>query len=64
MILLLGVTIIGIILMVTYVNLDRQEIEKKQTQIQRDLESLKESIEKEKARQHEENIKKIGTVEV
>jgi len=58
MILLFGIVIIGIILMVTYVKLDRKEIEKKQAQIQKDLESLKESIEKEKVREHKEMLER------
>jgi uncharacterized membrane-anchored protein YhcB (DUF1043 family) len=58
MIALIAILIIGVIIMYTYVEMDRQEIQKRQEQIQRDLDSLKASIKEEERKRHEEFMNK------
>jgi sensor domain CHASE-containing protein len=58
MITFIGLAIIFGIFMYTYVELDRQEIQKRQERIQKDLDDLKKRIKVEEARRHEEFMNK------
>jgi len=55
---LIGVTIIGGIAMYTYIELDRQEIQKKQEALQKENERLQARIKAEEERRHKEMLEK------
>jgi len=55
---LIGVTVIGFIFAYTYVEVDRQEIQKKQEALQKEAEALKAKQAIEEKRRHEEFMNK------
>jgi len=57
-IILIGVTIIGIILAYTYIETDRQEIQKKQEALQRENDILQAKLKEQERLRHEEFMKK------
>jgi uncharacterized membrane protein (DUF106 family) len=61
---LIGVTIIGFICFYTYIETDRQEIQKKQEALQKAQDALDARLKEQERLRHEETIKHIGEAEV
>ena len=64
MITLIGVLIIGGIIMYTYIELDRQEIQKKQQALQKAQDVLDARLKEQERLRHEESFNRIDNAEV
>lgn len=60
---LIGVTVIGFILVYTYIETDRQEIQRKQEALQRENDILQAKLKEQEKIRHEEILKRFDEIE-
>jgi hypothetical protein len=63
-IILIGLTVIGVICAYTYIETDRREIQRKQEALQRENEILQAKLKEQEKIRHDESLKHIGEAEV